>query len=250
MIVQCNRLIATTSLLIVSTICMIAPALANPLERVDQAQTTVHSTIDVLNATPLGQSFVPANTELNFVEFNLQDSSDTATGSHAYVNIRYGDINGPVIVSSEILYLRDCFNLQQEPGCRAAGGAPAPARFLFTEDVSVEPGETYVLELVAIPGMDRFSAGIAARDIYSGGGYYKNGEHSAQDLWFRVGYKQHNVVGDIPGLTGARIICHNETTTEKVTIRNYNGGPFDCEAAGLAIRPGDNITLQIAGRVQ
>lgn len=245
--VHSNRLIATVTLLLL----VLAPVThASPLETIDQAQTANQSSIDAVGSAPLGQSFIPANKQINFVEFNLQDTSDAATGSHAFVNLRQGSLDGPIIAASEIRYLSDCFSLGKEPGCRGAGGTPVPVRFLFTEDIAVEPGTTYVAELVAIPGMDRFSVATTARDVYPRGHSFQNGEQADRDLWFRIGYKTHNVIGEIPGITGARIICLNETTAEKVLIRNESGSAFDCEAAGLDIRPGDTISLQIAGTAE
>lgn len=53
--------------------------------------------------------------------------------------------------------------------------------------------------------------------------------------------------GTIVGETGTAVICRNQTTSQQVTIPLGGGTPWDCEAGGLVVSPGDVISMVSLG---
>ncbi len=54
--------------------------------------------------------------------------------------------------------------------------------------------------------------------------------------------------GTLQGVTGAKVICKNQTGGGKRTIRPAVGESWDCRAAGLEISDGDALKITISGR--
>lgn len=95
-------------------------------------------------------------------------------------------MDGEVLAVSQERYLDDCFNFIAEPGCGMGGGNPAEVTFLFEPLVPVNAGETYVMELVVDPVGDGVTVSYYSADVYSDGGYYRQGVPYLDDLWFRT----------------------------------------------------------------
>jgi hypothetical protein len=55
--------------------------------------------------------------------------------------------------------------------------------------------------------------------------------------------------GWVTGLTPQTAVCKSVTTGQAVTL-NDPVSPWDCEAAGLGVTPGDRVTLHVRGRVK
>ena len=55
-----------------------------------------------------------------------------------------------------------------------------------------------------------------------------------------------DVGGSVTGVTPSRVVCTNVTTEQRVVIRGSTRS-WDCEAAGLMVRPGDTIRQTLTG---
>jgi hypothetical protein len=55
--------------------------------------------------------------------------------------------------------------------------------------------------------------------------------------------------GWVTGLTPSTVVCQNVTTGHSVTL-SAPASPWDCEAAGLGVTPGDQVVLRVRGPVQ
>jgi hypothetical protein len=55
--------------------------------------------------------------------------------------------------------------------------------------------------------------------------------------------------GWVTGLTLSTAVCKNVTTGQAVTL-NDPVSPWDCEAAGLGVTPGDRVTMHVRGRIK
>ncbi len=57
--------------------------------------------------------------------------------------------------------------------------------------------------------------------------------------------------GSVTGLAGRNVICHNLSTDEKVRILlDPRVTSWSCEAAGLAVSPGDRVRMTVSGEVE
>jgi hypothetical protein len=121
---------------------------------------------------PIGQSFTPSLSGIDFVRFYLTDRTTDGIGTVAYVNIRVGSITGAVISSTSPVALSDQFH-----------GA---TNFFFSTQVPLTPGTTYYLQPVIQSGED---FGISYDTFrYPGGTAFFNGSPDQfDDLWFREG---------------------------------------------------------------
>jgi hypothetical protein len=54
--------------------------------------------------------------------------------------------------------------------------------------------------------------------------------------------------GWVSGFTPGTVVCQNVSTEKAVTL-NAPASPWDCEAAGLAVTPGDQVALRVRGLV-
>ena len=155
----------------------------------DQAQTdSIDASFSISYLAPVGQSFVPSATKLNYVKLNLLDNGGFEGEHVVYLNIRESTIDGDVIGVSETLTLEDCFNFEEGPGCGIGGGYTAEVRFGFVEDVVLVPDSTYVLEIVPEDGTSNLNVGYSHLDLYDLGGYFWDGQENPEDLWFEEGY--------------------------------------------------------------
>ncbi len=127
-----------------------------------------------LDNQPLGQSFAPSLPSVGFVEFEFTEPGFYNIGATGYVNLRSGSITGPILGSTDPVFITPGTNFHV-------------ATFLFTTPLDVTPGTTYYLQPVwqgGDPGMsiveDFFN--------YPGGDLYSNGTAlPGLDLWFREG---------------------------------------------------------------
>ena len=156
---------------------------------VDQEQTgSIDASFSIGHFAPVGQSFVPSATKLNYVKLNLLDNGGFDGDHVVYLNIRESTIDGDVIGVSETLILEDCFNFEEGPGCGIGGGYTTEVRFGFVEDVVLVPDSTYVLEIVPGGLSSNLNVGNSHSDLYELGGYFKDGQENIADLWFEEGY--------------------------------------------------------------
>ena len=155
---------------------------------IDQSAENADFLSDVNAFAPMGQSFVPTFSGLDFVELNLTDNSTASNGVTGAVRIRESSIAGAILGTSNSVFLEDCFNFAGGPGCGIAGGFPVVIGFDFAAEVSLTPGATYVLEPFEISG-DTFSVGRSNNnDVYAPGTAILDGiADPTRDLWFREG---------------------------------------------------------------
>lgn len=152
----------------------------------DQSQTRLGSSFSATAYAPVGQSFVPQQGHMLGVMLKLSDAGGGGLGNWAKVRLRKDRMDGEVVASSEEIFLSDCFNFDVGPGCGLGGGYPAQIAFWFAQPVTVVAGGVYVVELVARTAGDGLNVAYYPGDVYSGGGYYRQGVPSLDDLWFRT----------------------------------------------------------------
>jgi len=142
---------------------------------------TLPPNIDVQVLPGTGQSFVPTLSSIGFVKLELGDGyPGNAQGATVYVNLHANAINGPVISSTDPIFMSDSFF--------------GLATFLFSNPPSLTPGDTYYLEPFVQSG-DAWYANTDMGLSYPQGALYIGGlaQHNAY-FWFREG-----VVAPEPG---------------------------------------------------
>lgn len=154
--------------------------------QIDQAQTLANNSFSAQAFAPVGQSFVPRQNHLLGVTLKLTDAGGAGMGNWMKIQLRRDSMDGDVVAVSQERYLEDCFNFIADAGCGLGGGNPAEVTFLFVSPVAVIVGETYVMELVVDPAGDGVNVSYNAADVYSDGGYYRQGVPYLDDLWFRT----------------------------------------------------------------
>jgi hypothetical protein len=66
---------------------------------------------------------------------------------------------------------------------------------------------------------------------------------------YEVGVSDQPLGAWVVGLTPQTVSCQNVTTGQAVTLSDP-ASPWDCEAAGLGVTPGDNVTMRVQGPVK
>jgi hypothetical protein len=150
---------------------------------VDQANlvsVSLYNSIQYLS--PVGQSFIPALPALDTVELWTEDFTwNNGYGVELYVNIREGNIYGPILGSSHTLSLPDNFH--------------GVTHFSFPNLISLRPGKVYIMEVVVVNGdnwvlLYNWSVGSQGGpdDTYSPGNWILHGQEiPGNDLWFQEG---------------------------------------------------------------
>jgi hypothetical protein len=123
---------------------------------------------------PIGQSFTPTLSAVGFVQLELGDSVNlNGVGATVYVNLRADSITGPVLSSTEPVFMPDNFF-----------GA---TNFFFSSPISVTPQTTYYFQPVVQSG-DSWVVNTALGDDYPRGTmYYQGAVLRNFDFWFREG---------------------------------------------------------------
>lgn len=170
-----SRLLWLGSLLFTILALAISPAKADTI--FDQTNTTfplgsLFQNISVF--TPIGQSFTPTLTSLNFVNVMTQESGFTAPFT-LEVNIFSGSISGTLIGTSQLTTITP-------PSIFATIVTP----FTFSTPVTLVPGDLYVFDVVAISGDTLL--GSTNTNNYPGGTQILSGiAQPDNDLWFQEG---------------------------------------------------------------
>lgn len=127
-----------------------------------------------------GQSFTPALSGVDFVEFMFQGiNMPDQAGTKVFVNLRADSITGTILGVSAPIIIPPSY--------------VGPVTFLFPSRISLAPGTTYYFE--ATPPLYANSSNNDPIQIlgntsynYAGGGAFGNGRPSPMgDLWFREG---------------------------------------------------------------
>src|SRR5689334_20567576 len=99
----------------------------------DQGSTNIIEGSSPWSSTPMGQSFTPTLSSMDFVELMLFDADVFhQNGSSLYVTIRSGSISGSILGTSTTVITPDNFF--------------GTALFTFSNSVSLVPGITYFVQ--------------------------------------------------------------------------------------------------------
>ena len=125
---------------------------------------------------PIGQSLTPALPAVGFLQLELFDGhSNNGLGATVYINLRSNSISGPILASSDPVFL---------PDTPIGGGV---TNFLFPSATTVVPGTTYFFEIVVQSG-DLWLVNSLGADDYPGGtAFLQGGAQPLEDFWFREG---------------------------------------------------------------
>jgi len=146
-----------------------------------QNQVPLDACWSAMHLAPLGQEFVPNNDSLDFVELYVANEDlGSPAAADVVINIRQGDILGPVVGTS--LPLNVPFQ------------AEGIARFDFPSQVQMVPGNHYVMELVIVAGAGNVAVAGGWTTSYAPGRLIIQGvpvpSTDTSDLWFREGIRR------------------------------------------------------------
>ena len=182
---------------------------------------------------PFGQSFTPSLTSIGFVQMEFLDGApQPGQGATVYVNLRADSINGPILGSTDPVFMPYHF-------------AHGITDFFFPTPVVIIPGTTYYLQPVVQSGNSQWGL-IAATYNYDGGTLFVNGAPSpnGDDAWFREGTLVPEPSSGLLVLLGIAGVCAARR------VRRFRAG---CQAAvliGLLASAGAaSAQLQIGERV-
>jgi hypothetical protein len=128
---------------------------------------------------PMGQSFTPALSSIDFVQLNFTYGGfpSNQLGAAVFVNLWSGSIsNGTLLSSTDPVFIPD-------------GAFRLVTNLFFSASVALTPGDTYFLQPYLQSGDTRLGVIDSTSFNYPGGTFYFNGEPDPnnQDLWFREG---------------------------------------------------------------
>jgi hypothetical protein len=125
---------------------------------------------------PMGQSFTPTLTSLNFVNLLTQSGTGSSAPFTLELNVRSGSISGTALGTSQLTTVT--------PPQFAAVVTP----FAFSGPVELVPGDLYVIEIVEISGEGLI--GSTDANNYPGGTQILGGvAQPNNDLWFQEGIR-------------------------------------------------------------
>jgi hypothetical protein len=145
---------------------------------IDQQDTNLMGGLNTTYFSPVGQSFTPTLSSLDFMTFLLQDEfGNPATFSVAiYQGAGFG---GPILGTSNSISLPIGFGDDNIFG--------DPVEFDFAGGITLTPGQVYTAELIGNPGNSYF-VGYDDEGTYGGGDVYlQGGALSGADLVFQEG---------------------------------------------------------------
>ncbi len=125
------------------------------------------------DSQPVGQSFIPTLSALNFIDLKVFDSQDlNGNGSIIYVNLRSNSISGPILGTSLDLFIPSSFF--------------DATNFFFSTSIPLVTGTQYFIQPVIQSG-DNFSSFITDGSYVGGSLIYQGSSIANSDLWFREG---------------------------------------------------------------
>jgi hypothetical protein len=153
---------------------------------------------------PVGQTFKPSFAGLDAVELWTEDQRDAGcagAGASLQVNIREAAIDGPLVGSSALVHLPDCFK--------------GIAFFGFPSLIALTPDKVYAVEVVVTSGDNWGAVWQQIPDSYPRGESMVLGAGGHGDIWFREGLRNSTP------LTEAH--CQNDLWQH---VRRAAGGAF------------------------
>ena len=138
---------------------------------------------------PIGQEFIPTENFLDIVQLYLNDQTNgDGVGISAFIRIRQGTIDGPIVGTSNSVFFRD-------PGPDSFSPLFL-SEFTFVPALPLTPGQVYVIEVVNTSEGDIgiFGNGFGIDGYPAGNAYFEGelfkGEGAPFDLWFRTGFQK------------------------------------------------------------
>jgi hypothetical protein len=169
--------------------------------------TTGEAAPVIQSSPPFGQSFTPTLSSVGFIRLALGDSTFNGIGATLYVNLRSNSVTGPILGSTEPIFLPD-----------ASFGKPT---FLFPTPVDVTPGQTYFFEPVVQSG-DLWQIVMDTHYNYTGGMVFALGQPGPDyDLWFREGIIIPEPSSTLLLLTGAALFVYARRKRCKTQPNRY-----------------------------
>jgi len=168
--------------------------------------------IAIQNNGPLGQTFTPTLSYLDYVELYTKDTKSSidpgTVGAELFVNIRKNSITGSIIGTSSTITLANDF-----------GGI---THFDFHTPLSLIPGDNYVIEVNASGDLWTVGdIGSLFTDSYPDGQAIVKGQFSSlgySDLWFREGISVvPEPISSVLFLTGGAILIGRKYIRRKKT---------------------------------
>ncbi|HXC46774.1 MAG TPA: hypothetical protein VNU20_00685 [Candidatus Sulfotelmatobacter sp.] len=128
---------------------------------------------NLLHFSPLGQSFTPTMSSLNFVNLLTESGDATVGDATVKVNIRSGSISGPILGTSQ-------------PTVIPFSVSPSVSSFRFSAPVTLNPGDVYVIEPFVVCG-NTLIGSTDANNYLSGNQILGGVAQTKIDLWFQEG---------------------------------------------------------------
>ena len=130
------------------------------------------------NSYPLGQSFTPTLTGIDFVQLAFRDKNiGNNLGATVFMNVRSDSITGTILGTTAPVSMPDGFG---------AGPNAAIATFFFASTVSLQPETLYYLEPIVQSG-DQWVICDGEYFYFRGTEIGLGTSFPASDLWFREG---------------------------------------------------------------
>jgi hypothetical protein len=129
-------------------------------------------------ATPFGQSFTPSLSAIDYIKLNLSDHfTGNGLGATIYVVLHSDSIGGPVLGTTESVYLAD--------------SSATISTFLFASTIALTAGTAYYAEILIQSGSDDWDI-ITDGYNYTGGSLIVGGSGhfggpGGSDAWFQEG---------------------------------------------------------------
>lgn len=162
-------LIYCSSLLFLTILLIVSPArLETTFDQTNTDPPLGTLSQNLIDFSPLGQSFTPTRTSLNFVNLLTEYGGTTVK-----VNIRLGSTSGPIIGTSQATVI-------------PSSSSPRVSQFRFSHPIMLTPGNVYVMEPFAICGSTLIVS--TGRNKYHSGNQILGGiAQTNADLWFQEG---------------------------------------------------------------
>jgi hypothetical protein len=130
---------------------------------------------NLIGDQPVGQSFTPALTAIDFVSLQLVDANwNNGIGATVYVSLFSGALtNGMLLGSTAPIFMPDGFS--------------GNTNFLFPTSITLTPGTTYYLQPILQSGDTGFAVTANVFTYLGGTAYYQGAPTADFDLWFREG---------------------------------------------------------------
>ena len=137
-------------------------------------ESNIAGGVPIQTSQPLGQSFTPSLSAINFIRLYLGDlAPGNGLGATLLINLRTNSVIGPILGSTDPVFLAD--------------GIAAVTNLFFATPVALLPGTIYYFQPAVLSGDGLGTAAYNAYN-YPGGMEFRQGlPIPSNDLWFREG---------------------------------------------------------------